>query len=322
MSSPPQRAHLPRSWGPVAHAKRWLKWAVSLALLALTLAFIDVDTAWQRLAHARVDYIALALLLSLPLLATMAARWHFTTARLGVPIGFATAYREYYVSTLLNQVLPGGVAGDFARVARHRGADKAALARSVILERGVGQVVLWLVVVVSTAVWGFGTPLFTTGLATGLALVGVVAALALVYVVGNTPRIARTPAGALIRRMFADARTATLSRGALVIQLGLSLLALALLIVMFHACALAVGAHLTLIDSLCIVPCVLAATTIPLTVGGWGVREMTAAGLFTLIGLAGHEGAAAGAMFGAVSLLAALPGVVLLCLPQPQAVRL
>ncbi len=72
---------------------------------------------------------------------------------------------------------------------------------------------------------------------------------------------------------------------------------------MFYLYAVAVGAPVDGRQAILIAPLVLAASAPPISVGGWGVREATAAGLFGLMGLDATQGAAASAAFGAVVLL-------------------
>jgi uncharacterized membrane protein YbhN (UPF0104 family) len=49
--------------------------------------------------------------------------------------------------------------------------------------------------------------------------------------------------------------------------------------------ARAFGAELSLIDALTIVPAVMLISNLPISIGGWGVREVGFAGGFSLLGL-------------------------------------
>ena len=57
---------------------------------------------------------------------------------------------------------------------------------------------------------------------------------------------------------------------------------------------------------------VLAAMLLPVNVGGWGPREGVAAGLFAAAGWGAAQGVAAATAFGVLSLIATLPGLVVL----------
>ena len=85
-------------------------------VLLLGLAWwFDLNSVVARLVAMRPGWVALALGLSVIQVAVLAWRWRFTARRLGVGLSFVEAWREYYLSIFLNQVLPGGVMGDVSR---------------------------------------------------------------------------------------------------------------------------------------------------------------------------------------------------------------
>ena len=95
-------------------------------------------------------------------MALSAWRWRLTAQRLGAPIRFGEALREYYVATFLNQVLPGGVMGDAARAWRHARLSRTeamdgapvglAAWHAVLIERASGQLALLGVVLATLLV--------------------------------------------------------------------------------------------------------------------------------------------------------------------------
>lgn len=296
-------------------ARQWLRALVSVGLVALTAWFIDLRGLGRQLAGMRYEPAIWAAVLSVPQLAITAWRWHFTAGRMGLELPFVRAWKEYYASTLLNLVLPGGVLGDVSRVVRvAEGSNAAKVARCVVLERASGQLALWLTIAIGAVALGWPTmPAAVGWVGAALIVVGVAVAIAM-----RNEAIAESKIGAGIRTVVSEVRTSMLSGGAWAVQLGASLLAVALLGVMFYLCAEAVGAPVDGRQALLIAPLVLAASALPISVGGWGVREATAAGLFGLMGLDATQGAAASAAFGAVSLVTALPGALVLLSKRGQ----
>jgi hypothetical protein len=57
---------------------------------------------------------------------------------------------------------------------------------------------------------------------------------------------------------------------------------------------------------------VLFTMVIPLSIAGWGLRESAAALLWPLAGLPAAEGVTAAILYGGLSLVASLPGVIAL----------
>jgi len=142
---------------------RWpsvMRIVVPLCLLGLVFWSLDFHALLETFAGmAARDLLlgtALGLLLVQLQIVLSAWRWHTTATSLGQALSLSDAVREYYLSTLVNQSLPGGVVGDAARVVRSRQQSGIAVAaQSVLIERMAGQVVLALLVVVGLIAWPF-----------------------------------------------------------------------------------------------------------------------------------------------------------------------
>lgn len=297
--------------------RRALRVLGTLSLLALTAVWVDVEAVAGELARAEPLPLVLALALSVPLVLVLAGRWSFTARRMGVEMPFSVAVGEYYVSTLLNKVLPGGVLGDVGRAMRGsmRNPDaKGVAVRSVVLERVSGQVALWSIVGVGLLVWGADA-----GLRVASVLGGVLAFVVVVVVLApRVPGVADSRLGRAWAKVMEEARLSFVDRGAWAVQLSLSLLSVVILMATYAACAAAVGVVAETNQLLLIAPVLLAVSSLPLSVGGWGIREVTSAALFEMTGLDPAAGVAASAAFGAINLVASLPGVlVLLRRPTP-----
>jgi hypothetical protein len=78
----------------------------------------------------------------------------------------------------------------------------------------------------------------------------------------------------------------------------------------------ALGFDLAVVSAVRIVPPILAASSVPAFIGGFGVREAAAAGLYYLTGLDAADGAAISFVYGTVSLVASTPGILALTLRQ------
>lgn len=299
----------PRSWLDVV---RW----VAAPLLALLVWWrVDVRSIGARLAHLDARFVALFLALSVPFYLLCAWRWTFTAARVGAPLPFRRAWLEYYLSTLLNQLMPVGVAGDIIRAARHRqrladsneGSSWGPAASAVVIERFSGVLALGLFVVASGALW-----FAREGRASILVASGSLLGIALVSMVGW--RLAQR--SARLAKLAATVRTALLDGAALRFQLAVSIGAVAMLLGMFFSAARAAGIAMTPAAVVQVVPLVLAVTTFPWAFAGLGPREAVTAALFALMGLTATDGVAVSITFGVLSLVASAPGAIVLVLPR------
>ncbi len=299
--------------------RRWrtvVRW-IGLPVFAVCLWRVDLRALGARLAHLDSRFVVLFLGLSVPFYVLCAWRWQFTSARLGASLPFRRAWLDYYLSTLLNQILPVGVAGDVVRAARHRdrlGGPVASRSESwstpagaVVLERFSGFVALALFVVASGALW-FVRERRASFAAFGGVLVGIVLLASL-----SASLAARSPK---LAPFVSRARGALLGRGALGFHLLVSASAVALLLAMFACAGRAAGVAMSAFAVVQVVPLVLATTTLPWAFAGLGPREVATASLFALIGLGPADGVAVSITFGALSLLASAPGAIVLLLPR------
>lgn len=281
--------------------------AASALFLWLVSRYVDVSDVLARLADLDLGWVVLGLLVSVLQVAVLAWRWRYTAARLNVALPLRTAWGEYYLGILLNQVLPGGVVGDVSRAWRHAraGATAGPAVRAVILERASAQVVMTLTAVVSILWLPWAPVALRAGAAAACLLV---LGLALAWLA--RPRAAQ--GGSVAARLWTDAHRAVLGPGALGPQTASAALVVASYIGVFVIAGRAVGTDVPLATLLPLVAPVLMTMLVPVTVAGWGIREAAAAGLWGLAGLAPEDGAAISVAYGLLALVSSAPGLVVL----------
>jgi len=291
-----------------------LRLAVPAALLIALWHIVDGPAALTRLAQAHPGWLAAAALLVALQTLLCTARWRLTAKQLGQRLGVGEAVGEYYLAQLLNAVLPGGMAGDAARAVRVRhSASLATSGQAVMLERFAGQISLQAVLLPSLALTlllpgGIRWPdhILTAALAAAAVVLGVIG---LVLVAGHLT--VRLP---VISGLDTAARQALLAPGVWPRQAVFGVAIVGCNLAAFWCAAEATGTRLTLEATLTVVPLILTAMLLPVSVGGWGWREGAAAALFPLAGATGEAGLAASVAFGLMVLVGALPGVVPLVL--------
>jgi len=237
----------------------------------------------------------------------MAKRWQMAAHALDLDLGYGRAVREYYLAQLINMVLPGGVAGDAARAVRLRNeGDLIRAAQSVVLERLIGQFAMFSLlfggfVVVLVVPGGVAWPAHSWAI---LAITVVVAGAGF-FAARRHTTVAKfmTLAAQLIRQPL---------------QIALSVIIALLTSAGFYASAKATGTTLPLSTLFTLIPLVLTAMLIPLSIGGWGWREGAAAALFPFAGASASAGIATGIAYGAMLLIAALPALILMVIPTSK----
>ncbi len=281
-------------------------------LAALGFAF-DMDEALGAIARADLAWLLAGLALVQLQVVGSALRWRWTAARLGQRIGTRRAIAEYYLGTFANQVLPGGVTGDAARAVRNvEGVTLPVAGLAVAVERLSGQAALFAITAAGLACWPWLWPAasgdrpasasWTLGaVATTVGL----AALALAALRRHGSPALRGKAEALRRAL----RRAWLEDGAWRVQGATSLGIVGSYLGLYATSAAALGTPLPFAALVTVVPLALLTMLLPIAVGGWGLREAAAVGLWPLVGLAATDGLATSVLYGLTALVGSLPGL-------------
>ena len=270
--------------------------AVPLAVLAVLWRVADGPGAWARLRAADPGWLLPSLMAVMAQTVLSALRWRHLAGAMGLALPLRRAVTEYFVAQAVNQTLPGGFPGDAARAVRSRGpAGLRVAAEAVVVERLAGQGALFAVmvpaIVLSLAFGRIEWPGWTPwAIAVAVAVAGLLAA-----------RLPLPTWAAAFRILYAPQVWPA--------QVALGLAIVAVNLAGFYCAARATGTALSPEAIVTLIPLILTAMLIPLSIGGWGWREGAAAALFPLAGATPAAGLAASAAFGAVILLAALPGV-------------
>ena len=286
----------------MSRAKKILAVVGSVVLLGVAFSRADLPATLALLSDTRPFPLLLAVLLGPVQIVLSAIRWRMVAAQLGPTPSVREATEEYALSTLLNFVLPSGIGGDALRTWRHHrqwGATGQTAVFSTLLERGAGQFVLASICLTGLLLWPVLHPDVArpAGL---LLLTGVILAAMILLALGpaSLPGIGR----------FCAATRQALRRPPVMV---LSLVVVASYIAGFSLCAIALGlpprgAVLTGI------PLILLAMSLPLSVGGWGIREAAAVTILPVLGWSSEAALAVAGLYGISTLLGASPGVIVL----------
>ncbi|GFE64658.1 lysylphosphatidylglycerol synthase transmembrane domain-containing protein [Litoreibacter roseus] len=278
-----------------------LKFLVSAAMIGALLLFTDSAQIAEKLRGADLSWLAVVLACLTLSTFLMAKRWQWVAQNFGLEIAFGRAVREYYLAQLINMILPGGVAGDAARAVRVRDTgDLSRAAQSVIIDRLIGQICLFTLMFLGFVVvlWVPGGVAWPSWIWLVLAAMPVIAGAVLFFARGDG-RI-----GGFLTHLVRNLREPR--------QAFLAATIAVLLCYSMYASARAIGAILPASTVFTLIPLVLTAMLVPLSIGGWGWREAAAVVLFPMASASASEGAATGIVYGTMILLAACPAFLFL----------
>ncbi|MGV9981260.1 lysylphosphatidylglycerol synthase domain-containing protein [Micromonospora wenchangensis] len=298
----------------------WVSNLGGVALVGVLLWWLGTGPALAGLR--RIDTPAVLGALALGALAALgcAWRWRLVAEALGVRLPLGTAVADCYRAVFLNATLPGGVLGDVHRAVRHgrKAGDLGRAVRAVVWERTAGQLVqvvlaVGLLLALPSPVRPYLPTVTAVAVAVGLALVVLVRAL---------PRSGPSRRARALRAAVADVRAGLLGR-----RTGPGVLLASTVVVGCHLATFVLAARVAGVTAplAVLVPLTLLALLamgLPANVAGFGPREGVAAWAFGAAGLGAAEGVATALVYGALVLVAALPGAAVLVLRgRPSALR-
>jgi len=280
-----------------------------IAILVATALVVGVGPFLRGIAAISPPSVLAALMLAVIATSAAAWRWRIVATGYGLTLSRRAGLAAYYRSQFLNAVLPAGILGDVHRAWTHgRGQARLGIAaRAVAVERILGQIVQIALTLAVLLPLGFGSSLVPLVWGAGAIAAGVVV-MAAAAVAFPRPRRLQRQEYLLLRPILARP-------AALLAIIAASVVVVASHIALFLVASFAVGLRLDgAIAAVGLV--VLAASAVPLNVGGWGPREAVAGAAFALIGLGVSAGVSASAAFGALALIGVLPGAVVLLVEQ------
>lgn len=289
-----------------------LKTAVTVGALVYLVYKFEAGSVFANLRAIAPSALMLAAILVLFQCLLAAVRWQLVMRLLGLPIALLRVLQIFWIGQFATVLLPGGVAGDGVRmwVLARDGVRTATAINSVIIDRSVALTGLFLLVAASLpfaddrvapapvryALAGFLIAMIATGLGLGLSI--------RVLIGSRNFRAARA-----ILNLSNDLRAVCRSPCPASGLVALSILGIGSNILTMFVLVHGAGAALRFTDCMVLAPLVMLMTTLPISLGGWGVREGSTVGLFSLIGVPATVSLSASILIGLLTAAVSVPGV-------------
>ena len=282
--------------------RNWLGWGLALLILGACALFLDLGQVAGILGRIHPAVVLCLLLLLTFDRFLMAWKWALLLRVVGVRLPLMLITRFYYQGSLTGVFLPSSIGGDLLRatwVAQASGVKHGAFA-SLLMEKLIGLVcgVIWAIFGAVVLARHFHGELTWLWLALGAAaLVGIVGGFALSlheavhgFVLAALGRFKGWRVLGLSHRLYETYALFSGAKGLLAANVLLTLAEQALQMIVFLMLTRSLG--------IAVDPLLLVAMTgvqflilrIPISPDGWGVAELSAIGLYGLIGI-GSEAA-------------------------------
>ncbi len=300
--------------GAARHLMTAAKALVSVGALICVAHNVDREAMLEALRSAQGWFLVLAVaqMILIPLLGGV--RWHLVLRLLGHGMSLLSLTRMFWVGMAFNQVLPSAVGGDALRVllACRNGLNVTTSATSVLIERAM--MMLSLVLVVVLAAWYAPAdtldPWLITiaGILLGLGLAGLAAIPAARWILARVPKIRFVRFAVHV----VDGLKAVAFSSGVVPLILLCLITNVNLAISAWWLAQAFDLPLTLAQLVAAISMVSLAMVIPISIGGWGIREAAMVAILSRLAVPSGAAFLFSVVFGLAVAVSSLPGLVLL----------
>ena len=283
-----------------------VKLLLSIAVLVYVARGLDLQRLRSHLVSVDPFLFVLALTLIFFQTFVLNGRWELIMRALGVSLDWFASWRILMISLWFNQVLPSSVGGDAVRMwlLRQRGVQWPEAVKGVAADRFTALIGLIVLMVA-------GLPFLMSRVSNQAALLAI-GGLTLAGVAGTAVLLAldRLPSRLIAHRVIASfVRFGTLVRFLLLqsehraLLFGSALLIHLVTAAACYALARGVGAQLSVTDAGVLIPPVVLLSAVPISIGGWGVREGAMVACLGLAGVPSEEALSVSLLLGAISVI-------------------
>ncbi len=260
----------------------------------------------QTINIVNYQYIVLIIGISFIQYLLSAYRWMYVSKFTNLDINFSYSLKYYYIASFMNNVLPGGILGDLYRIYCSSDNKTEILKmgksfQSVIFERLSGQIMLFFIFITSLTVYFLTNQKY----------------IAFLYLILPTILIFFLIKYFVIYKIKEYFGTKDIANNFHILFTGpvfwnhiiLSFFVVASYILIYIISAISLGLEIDYLAFLVFSPIILFSMTLPVSIGGWGVREVTALLVSFLIGLSASSSISVAIIYGILNLICSLPGL-------------
>lgn len=296
-----------------------IKVMVTSALVYWLYVQMETGVTLEVVTGVESGLLVLAVFLHCMVFILSALRWWLLLSTTNVSLPFSRVLPSYYLGVFLNNFLPTSMGGDVVRIVhlRLRGLSMKALIGSSLVDRIIGLTVVTMIGACSV-------------LASPMILLdpGKVAALVLVaFAVFLSPLLLMTPHAVRLVNRFTKKyhgtrlRLAILeiislcqsyrrARSVLLAAYSITLLMQCIVVFIYFVLGNGIGIDIPLLTYFTFVPLVFVVASLPISIGGLGVREGALVGMLVATGVDNQLGISLSILYLIVLWTASLPGAV------------
>ena len=285
--------------------KDTLKYILSISIIYYIINQYGINI-FNILSIIDIRYIMLIILISIIQHFLSAYRWMYISKITNLNISFKNSIQFYYISTFMNNILPGGIMGDMFRI-YHTTENKMEILKigksvqAVIFERLSGQIMLLAFFIVSLTFYF----LINNKYEAFLYLFFPSLLIFFIFKLFLNKKIKKMLNGKKIGHNI----YAVFSGEVFWRHLILSFFVVCSYVLIYVISAVSLGLDIDYLAFMVFSPIILFSMTLPISIGGWGIRELTALLLSLLLGLSASASISVSIIYGILNLICSLPGL-------------
>jgi uncharacterized protein (TIRG00374 family) len=286
-----------------------IKYGISFVLVAALLIRADISSMFANLGHVALGALAITFCLAVSQVFITTARWYMLLRAMNIAVPLRDAMEVNVLGILANTLLVNVVGGVATRITllAGMGVPSTKTLASIVVER---ILILFVLVVMSVLglFWVRWPMEFRALLPLELLMAGA-GVLVLVGFVAFQSGLLRNwavHAVAYLRRMLLELQDIVSHRLTLGSAFALTVLNQAVLVTMGIVVAKAVGIQVPTFDLLMLLPTVSLLSSLPISAGGFGVREVSLVVALSAFGVPAEQALLMSIILGILSLLGAL----------------
>lgn len=301
----------------------FVKAVVTVSLVYWLVSRVDGEAVGNILAKANIAYVLFSLVTLSAVFSIGCLRWWILIGHLGLSIPFRQAFSSYYLGLFFNNFLPTGIGGDVARTVHLNlsGHSAKSLISSALADRAIGLVVMLLMGGISVLL----SPELRMEddqryYLIALIALGILSGSLLFWFSDRFPieALSRRYQHTRIRKAIVEVVHLCLTyRSAIRLVISAMLLSVvvqSIVILTYYLLGSSIGIALSLTTFFAFVSIVQLATSLPLSIGGLGIREGAMVALLTSVGIDMQQSVALTLLFLLVLWLCTLPGALVVLL--------
>jgi len=304
--------------------KLLIKVTITLGMLVYVISLVDKDELLPLLAKVNPLYLILALTAHLVAFIVMSGRWWLILIYSGEQIRYKHVLPAYYLGLFCNNFLPTSMGGDVVRIAKLKseGLNFQQLIFSTLADRVIGLISIIIMGILGI---NFSISIRNNIDDQSLVFINIASTIAiLLFLAAFNARLRSWILANLVQKLIPWTKinnflvychqnlSVLIANRIMPVSILLSLVSQLLIVVTYYLISLSLGVNLSFLDYVLVVPVIALVSSLPITVGGLGLREGALVFLLGTIGVSTALGVSISLLYLSVLIFVTLPGGILL----------